>query len=541
MVHALAPADKVVETARRWLLNEPWARQPWDDKKFSLPGGARITDPVVAASFMTATARAARTTLHNLPARQAILSSVYEGSQVPLDAALKIEGRYFAQLMTNGVASNLIRTSFVNKGRADKLAQRPAGIPKSSVVVLGVLGAGMMGAGIAHVSARAGIRCVLLDSTLERAQKGKAHAAALLEKDVARGKLPQAQAQAILARIRPTEDFGDLADCDFIVEAVFEDRAVKADVTQKTEKVIAADAVIGTNTSTLPIASLASASQRPDSFIGIHFFSPVERMSLVEIIVGKQTSQNTLARALDYVAQLRKTPIVVGDSRGFYTSRVFATYWLEGQAMVGEGISPALIENAARFAGLPVGPLAVSDEVSLELQHRVLRQARDDLGDAYQYPVGWEVLRHFVEDLRRLGRKAGGGFYEYPTGLPKRLWSGIGREYPLAGQQPTVAEVQQRLLYVQAVETVRCLEEGVLTSPIDADVGSTLAWGFPAHTGGTLSLIDTVGAAQFVADCDRLADRYGARFEPPTGLRERALTGERFHPHVNQPAASVAT
>jgi 3-hydroxyacyl-CoA dehydrogenase/enoyl-CoA hydratase/3-hydroxybutyryl-CoA epimerase len=532
VVHELAPAKEVLNVARRWLLANPTSSQPWDVKGFTVPGGARVSDPVLAATYMTHIARAARVTLHNLPAQQAILSAVFEGAQLPFEKGLKIEGQYFARLASDGVAANLIRTSFVNKGRADKLVRRPKAIEKTAVRSVGVLGAGMMGAGIAAVSARAGIQCVLLDRSLDLAQQGKANTAAALEKEIARGKRTQSQATQILSRIKPTADYGDLAACDLIVEAVFEDRAVKACVTQETERVVSADIVFATNTSTLPISGLATASQRPGSFIGMHFFSPVERMPLVEIIVGKQTSQRTLARALDYVAQLRKTPIVVGDSRGFFTSRVFATYWLEGQAMVGEGIAPALIENAARFAGLPVGPLAVSDEVSLELQYRVLRQAGDDLGTAYEYPVGWEVLRHFVEDLKRIGRKSGGGFYDYPPGAPKKLWQGIAKEYPRALHQPTVAEVQQRLLYVQALESARCLEEGVLTTAMDADVGSTLAWGFPAHTGGTLSLIDSLGAAHFVSECHRLAERHGPRFQPPPGLLARAASGERYHPHV---------
>ncbi len=532
VVHELASADELLSTARRWLLRDPSPTQPWDVKGFTVPGGSRVSDPVLAATYMTNISRAARATLHNLPAQQAILSAVFEGAQLPFERGLKIEGQYFARLVSDGVAANLIRTSFVNKGRADKLARRPEGIEKTSVKSVGVLGAGMMGAGIAHVSARAGIQCVLLDRSLDLAQKGKAHTAAALDKEIARGKQSQSRATEILSRIKPTSDYRDLADCDLIVEAVFEDRSVKAQVTQETERVVCADTVFATNTSTLPISGLATASHRPEAFIGMHFFSPVERMPLVEIIVGKQTSQRTLARALDYVAQLRKTPIVVGDSRGFFTSRVFATYWLEGQAMVGEGIAPALIENAARFAGLPVGPLAVSDEVSLELQYRVLRQAREDLGTDYCYPTGWEVLRHFVEDLGRLGRKSGGGFYEYPAGESKKLWQGIGKEYPRALHQPTVAEVQQRLLYVQALESAKCLEEGVLTSPMDADVGSTLAWGFPAHTGGTLSFIDSIGAAHFVAECRQLAKRHGPRFQPPPGLLARAASGELYHPRV---------
>jgi len=336
----------------------------------------------------------------------------------------------------------------------------------------------------------------------------------------------------ILARINPTADYGGLRDCELVVEAVFENRAVKADVTRKAEAAIAQAALFASNTSTLPITGLAEASVRPEQFIGLHFFSPVERMPLVEVIVGKRTGAATLARALDYIGQLGKTPIVVNDSRGFYTSRVFGTFCYEGQRMLEEGISPALIENSARAAGMPVGPLAVSDEVSLELQYKAIVQTRDDLGERFAEPISWKVLRHFVEDLKRLGRKSGGGFYDYPEGGRKRLWPGLRAEYAPAAEQPPVGEIKTRLLDIQALETARCLEEDVVTSAAEADLGSVLGWGFPSYTGGTLSFIDTVGAGAFVAECDRLASHYGARFKPTRGLLERARTGARFHAAV---------
>ncbi|MDH4312943.1 MAG: 3-hydroxyacyl-CoA dehydrogenase NAD-binding domain-containing protein, partial [Gammaproteobacteria bacterium] len=427
------------------------------------------------------------------------------------------------------VARNLIRTMFVNKGNADKLSVRPAGVPKSKVTKLGVLGAGMMGAGVACVSALQGIEVILIDSTSGQAEKGKAYSAKLLAKDVEKGRRTQAEAEAVLARIKPTVDYAQLEGADLVIEAVFEHRGIKADVTAKAEAVIPKTAVFASNTSTLPITGLAKASKRPKNFIGIHFFSPVEKMPLVEIIVGKQTGIDAIARALDYVGQLRKTPIVANDSRGFYTSRCFGTYTAEGARMLAEGIDPQLIESAGKLAGMPVGPLAVSDEVSLELAYKVMQQSREDLGARYKEPVSWPVVKHFVEDLQRLGRKSGAGFYDYPEGGKKVLWPGLAKEYPRLAQQPDVAELKTRLLYIQALETARCFEEGVLRSVHEADLGSILGWGFPAYTGGTLSYIDTIGPAKFVAECKRLARLYGERFKPTRGLLARAQSGETYY------------
>jgi 3-hydroxyacyl-CoA dehydrogenase / enoyl-CoA hydratase / 3-hydroxybutyryl-CoA epimerase len=529
LVHEVVPPGEVVAAARRWLLGSPVATQPWDQKGFQVPGGANIAMPAIGTTLLVATARVARATLHNYPAPIAILSAVFEGTQVPLATGLRIETKYFAKLVTGAVARNLIRTTFVNKGLADKLNRRPEGVPKSKVAKLGVLGAGMMGAGIAYVAALAGIECVLIDSTDENAARGKAYAANQLRKDVEKGRATAAHADAVLGRILPTTDYAQLAGCDLVVEAVFENRDIKAEVTRRAEAVIPPTAVLASNTSTLPITGLAAASQRPKQFIGIHFFSPVDRMPLVEIIVGKRTSSETLARALDFVGQLRKTPIVVNDSRNFYTSRVFGSFSYEGQRMLEEGIDPALIENAARAAGMPVGPLAVTDEVSLELQWKVLQQTEADLGEKFVAPVAYEVLRRFVVDLKRPGRKGGAGFYEYPAGGRKHLWSGLAAQYPRAATQPSLEEVRTRLMYIQALETARCFEEGVVTSAAEADLGSVLGWGFPAYTGGPLSYIDTIGLATFVKESRRLARLYGARFRPPRGLVARAELGEAFH------------
>jgi 3-hydroxyacyl-CoA dehydrogenase/enoyl-CoA hydratase/3-hydroxybutyryl-CoA epimerase len=540
LVHEVVPAAELLTAAKRWLLGTPVAVQPWDQKGYRVPGGVGFQSVGATQTLMGATALVAKKTLHNYPAPAAILSCVFEGTLLPLDKGLEVESKYFAQLVTGPVARNLIRTMFVNKGNADKLSVRPADVPKSKVTRLGVLGAGMMGAGVAYVSAMAGMEVVLIDSTQELADRGKAYSAKLLAKDVERGKRTQEQAAAILARITPTTDYAQLAGAQLVIEAVFEKREIKADVTAKTEAVIAKDAIFASNTSTLPITGLAKASKRPKNFIGIHFFSPVEKMPLVEIIVGKQTSIDAIARALDYVGQLRKTPIVVNDSRGFYTSRCFGTYTNEGAAMVAEGIDPQLIESAGKLAGMPVGPLAVSDEVSLELAYKVMSQSREDLGAKYREPASWPVVKHFVEDLKRLGRKSGAGYYEYPEGGRKTLWAGLAQEYPRLPQQPGVEELKTRLLYIQALETARCYEEGVLKSVHEADLGSILGWGFPAWTGGTLSFIDTVGPARFVAECKLLARLYGERFKPTRGLLALAQSGGTYYGGAGAGAAQAS-
>jgi len=530
LVHEVAPASEIVERARQWILKGGEGVQPWDKKGFRIPGGAGQTSPAAAQAFMVGTSLTARTTMRNYPAPAAILSCVYEGTQVPMEQGLRIESKYFGKLLAGPVARNLMRTMFVNKGLADKLMRRPAGPPKSQVRRLGILGAGMMGAGVAYVSARAGMDVVLLDSTFELAQKGKDYSRQLLAKDVSRGKRSQADADAILARIKPTVSYDELAGADLVIEAVFENRDIKADVTRRSEAVIPKNAVFASNTSTLPISGLAQASKRPAQFIGIHFFSPVDKMPLVEIILGRKTSEDTLARALDYVGQLRKTPIVVNDSRGFYTSRCFGTFVYEGMAMLQEGVSPALIENAAKMAGMPVGPLAVADEVTIDLQWKVIKQTEADLGRKFVKPVAYDVVQKFVEDLKRPGRRFGGGFYDYPQDAKKHLWAGLADVYPRAAQQPSADEVMKRMMYIQALETARCMEEGVVTTAAEADLGSILGWGFPAWTGGTLSYVDTVGIRHFVAECDRLAKRYGKRFKPSKWLRERAERNEPFHP-----------
>ncbi len=530
LVNELAPRDQVVARARQWLAGKPEGIQPWDRKGFKVPGGTGMQNPAVAQTFMAGNALVARTTMRNYPAPVAILSCVYEGTQLPMDAGLAIEAKYFATLLAGPVARNLMRTMFVNKGKADGLARRPQGIETRRVQKLGILGAGMMGAGIAYVSARAGMDIVLIDSSSAQAEKGKDYSRKLLTKDVERGKLDGGAAEAILARITTATDYAQLAGCQMVIEAVFENREIKADVTAKAEAVLGKDAIFASNTSTLPITGLAKASKRPASFIGVHFFSPVDKMPLVEIIVGKKTGDAAIAQAMDYIGQLRKTPILVNDSRGFFTSRVFSTFVNEGQAMLAEGVAPALIENAAKMAGMPVGPLAVSDEVTLELQWKIAQQTEQDLGLRYKRPVSHDVGRKMVIDLQRLGRRQGAGFYDYPADGPKRLWPGLAQHWPVAEKQPSLEEVQERLLTIQALETARCFEEGVLTDAAEGDLGSILGIGFPPWTGGALSFIDTMGTAEFVASCTRLAKRHGARFKPSRWLKKRADAGTLFHP-----------
>jgi 3-hydroxyacyl-CoA dehydrogenase / enoyl-CoA hydratase / 3-hydroxybutyryl-CoA epimerase len=532
LVDEVVPAERLLDAARAWLLGDGVKNptQPWDRKGYQIPDG-----PVLGRkgneTFVVGNAMLHARTYGNYPAARNIASCVYEGLIVDIDNGLKIESRYFVNCALSSEARNMIRSLFFSIGEASKLASRPKSVPTQVWRKIGVLGAGMMGAGIAHVSALAGIEVVLLDVTPAAAEKGKAHSRGLLEKRVQQQRMSEAQRDEVLARITPTTDFAALAGCEMVVEAVFEDRKIKADVTKRAEAVLDKDAIFASNTSTLPITGLAEASTRPENFIGLHFFSPVDRMALVEIIRGRRTSDACLARSMDYIKQIRKTPITVNDSRGFYTSRVFGTYVSEGLTLLAEGVSPALIDNAGRIAGMPVGPLALADEVSLDLMAKVRRQTKADLGAAYEGNAKSEALIDLmVEKLGRLGKKVGKGFYDYPTdGGKKRLWPGLATHFPPAAEQPDLDEVKRRLLYVQSIETARCLEENVVIDPRDADVGAILGWGFPPFLGGTVSQIQTVGAARFVAECDRLAQRHGKRFAPPKLLRDMAASGRDFY------------
>ncbi len=528
-VDKLVAAGTEIDEARAWVLSGPEATQPWDRKGFKVPGGTGLMHPSSVQTFMFGTSLLQKMTNHNYPAPIAILSSVYEGTVLPIDKALEVETKYFVSLLMDPVSRNMSRTLFVSKGAADKLVRRPKGPKKRPVTKLGVLGAGMMGAGVAFVSARAGMQVVLLDTSEEKAEHGKDYSRDLLQKRVDKGRMNADAARDVLERIHTTTDFADLAGCELIIEAVFEDRSIKADVTGKAEAVLADNAIYASNTSTLPITGLAEASKRPEQFVGIHFFSPVDKMPLVEVIVGEKTDDTAVAQALDYIQQIRKTPIVVNDSRGFYTSRVFSTFSREGIALLAEGVNPALIENVAKQAGMPVGPLAVTDEVSLELSYHVMRQTRADLGEAYVPTSTDDVIETFVETLDRKGKRFGKGFYDYPEGAKKRLWPGLQEHYPQAEQQPDAEEVRLRLLYVQAIETVRCMDEGVVTHPADADIGSVFGWGFPPYTGGTISFIETIGLEDFVREADRLTEAYGPRFSVPASLRAMAESDETFY------------
>ncbi|OIN57912.1 3-hydroxyacyl-CoA dehydrogenase NAD-binding domain-containing protein [Arsenicibacter rosenii] len=523
--------DELLRKAKAWIYANPTPVKPWDtlDRKtgkiigkdnFTVPGG-NVQSPAGVQVFSAGTAMIMEKTKGNYPAPLAILSCVYEGLQVNIDRALLIEGRYFVQVATSAVAKNLIQTMFLGMNEANKGAGRPKDIPKTDVKKLGILGAGLMGAGIAYVSAQAGIEVVLKDVSVEQAEKGKTYSRTLVQKSIERGKLSPAKAEEMLRLITPTSQATDLQGCDLIIEAVFENRDLKARVTAEAEPMLAPDGlrVFGSNTSTLPISGLARAVARPENFIGIHFFSPVDKMMLVELIVGQQTSDYALAVAMDFARKIRKTPVVVNDARGFYTSRCFGTYASEGMELLKDGVSPVLIEHAGTDAGMPVGPLAVTDEVAIDLVYKIAAQGIQD-GALDASDTSYQVGKQFV-DLGRLGKKAKAGFYDYPADAPKTLWPGLSDLFPVAEQQPAVEEVKKRLLYRQAIEAVRCHEEGVIRTRLDADLGSVLGWGFPAYTGGALSFVAFVGLKTFVDECDRLADAYGERFRPTQGLRNQ--------------------
>jgi 3-hydroxyacyl-CoA dehydrogenase / enoyl-CoA hydratase / 3-hydroxybutyryl-CoA epimerase len=540
VVHDLAATpEELMAKAKAWVKANPKAMQPWDVKGFKFPGGAGQFNPMFAQTFMAGSAMVMKETLGNMNAPRAILSCVYEGAQLPMDKAIRIESKYFTKLFMSPQAESMVRSLFVSKQAAERGARRPAGVDKSPAKKVAMLGAGLMGAGIAMVSAKAGIEVVLLDRDQASADKGKQYTADRLAKDVSRGKMKQDKADEILARIHPTADFADIAGADLVIEAVFEDRTIKAETTHKTEAVLGADVIFGSNTSTLPISGLAEAWSKQENFIGIHFFSPVEKMPLVEIITGKNTGPAAIAKAIDYVAQIKKTPIVVNDSRGFYTSRCFGTYVMEGYAMVGEGVTPALIENCGRQIGMPVGPMAVGDEVAIDLSYKVKKQTMTDLGEAYKAGPGDVVVDRMYE-LGRYGRKTSKGFYVYPEdGSKKYIWPELKDMFGRLADdlQPDASEVKARLLYRQVVECARCFEEGVLETPEDGDLGAIFGWGFAPQTGGPFSFMDATGLAKVVTELDRLAQLYGERFAAPRLLRDMAAKGETFYGNAMKKAA----
>ncbi|MDF3242007.1 3-hydroxyacyl-CoA dehydrogenase [Pseudomonas veronii 1YdBTEX2] len=531
LIDALAAdRDELLAKARAWILAHPDAAQPWDNKAYQIPGGTP-SSPKVAQMLAIAPSILRSKTNGCLPAPEKILCAAVEGAQVDFDTAHLIETRYFTELVTGQVAKNMIGTFWFQLNDINAGRSRPEGFAPYLTRKVGVLGAGMMGAGIAYVSACAGVEVVLKDINLAAAEKGKAHSATLLDKKVSRGQLTAEQREATLARIHPTQSDADLAGCDLIIEAVFEDRELKAKVSAAAQNVVGPDAVIASNTSTLPISGLATAVPDQAKFIGLHFFSPVDKMPLVEIIKGTQTSDETLARGFDFVLQIKKTPIVVNDSRGFFTSRVFGTFTNEGIAMLGEGVAAPMIETEARKAGMPVGPLAVSDEVSLSLMSHIRQQTAKDLqaeGKAAPTHPATQVIDLLVNEYQRMGKAAGGGFYEYPAGGQKYLWPELKSRFERPDQRISAQDVRDRLLFIQAIETVRCVEEGVLMSTADANVGSIFGIGFAAWSGGALQFINQYGLNDFIARARYLAEQYGERFSPPALLLQKAAQGEVF-------------
>ena len=532
LVDAVVPAADLIDAAKRWIRETPRKVQPWDEDGFRLPGG-KVYSPAGYNLFPAASALYRRETHDNYPAIRCTLKAFVEGLQVPFDAGLRIEARYFVHIMQTREAAVMTRSLFTSMQELGKLARRPAAVPQAPIRKIAVIGAGFMGAGIAQVAARAGIAVVLLDRDRESAEKGMATVETAYARNVSRGRMKVAEADAALARIRADADFAAMADADLVIEAVFEDRTIKEDVIRRAEAVLPKDAIFGSNTSTLPISSLAAASSRPKNFVGIHFFSPVDRMMLVEVIVGKKTGHAALARALDFVRAIRKTPIVVNDARGFYTSRVVETYIGEGHRMLIEGVPAAMIENAGVMAGMPVGPLSLNDEVALDLSLKIMNATRADLGADAVPDEQYRLIDEMVGKRGRLGRKNGKGFYDYPDNPreKKRLWPGLADLFPPVPDADALdfAELKQRLLVIQALEAARCFAEGVVTDVREADVGSILGFGFAPFSGGTLSYIDGIGLAAFVKICEGLARRHGPRFRPNRLLREMAKKGETFY------------
>ncbi|MEO9864515.1 MAG: 3-hydroxyacyl-CoA dehydrogenase NAD-binding domain-containing protein [Yoonia sp.] len=526
VIDEVVDADEVVAKAKEWVLSEPKIVKPWDEKGYKMPGGA----PYHPAGFMTfvgASAMVNGKTQGVYPAAKALLSAVYEGAMVPFDTAIKIEARWFTSVLLNPSSEAMIRSLFINKEALEKGANRPD-VADQKVSQVGIIGAGMMGAGIALVSALAGIKVVLIDAKQEAADKGKDYTAAYMDKGIARKKATPEKKEAILGLINATTDYDALKDCDLIVEAVFEDVGVKADVTAKVQAVTGPDCIFATNTSTLPITELAKASNDAEKFIGIHFFSPVDKMMLVEIIKGAQTGDVAVAKALDFVRQIRKTPIVVNDERFFYANRCIIPYINEGIRMVKEGVEPALIENAAKLVGMPLGPLQLTDETSIDLGVKIAKATKAAMGDAYDDAQD-EVL-FWMFDEGRLGRKSNSGFYAYDDkGKRQGLWEGLSAKYSAADEQPDLIDVQHRLLFAQTLEAVRALEENVLEDIREGDVGAILGWGFAPWSGGPFSWLDIIGTPYAAERCDQLAETYGERFKTPALLREMADKTQSFY------------
>ncbi|MEM1381767.1 MAG: 3-hydroxyacyl-CoA dehydrogenase NAD-binding domain-containing protein [Pseudomonadota bacterium] len=543
VVHAVAPGPDVVDVAVEAIrAGKVPAKAPWDEKGFEVPGdkpGSRGWQEVFAAGG----AMLRKETKGNYPSPERIMASVYHGLQMPFDKALSFEGRQFTSLFMGTVSRAMIRTLWFGRNAANKLEKRPAGIPDTNFTKVAVIGAGVMGAGIASCTAMAGCDCVLLDISEEAAQRGHQHVKDYMARQVSKRRMTQDEADAVIARVHPTTDYSALKGTQLTIEAVFEDRGIKAKVTTAVEENTDDTHVFGTNTSTLPITGLAEAASRPEEFVGIHFFSPVEKMPLVEIIRGQKTSDHAAAVAMDYVKLIKKTPIVVNDSRGFYTSRVFGTYTREGFMMLTEGVSPALIENAGKATGMPMGPLELIDMVGIDTGHKIIHETikevgRDEMAARGEPFEALAVLDWIVEEVERPGQKAGKGFYEYDSSNNKtHIWPAVYERFPMNSDQPTVEELRRRFLHIQALETMRCMEEGVVTAADDADVGSIFGWGFAPWTGGVISYANDIGLATFLAECEELEKAHGLRFKPPQILRDMVAKGEAFY---GAPAASMA-
>jgi 3-hydroxyacyl-CoA dehydrogenase/enoyl-CoA hydratase/3-hydroxybutyryl-CoA epimerase len=530
LVHRVAPLDEILDLAKQWIKDGGKPTQPWDEKGFKVPGGVPYS-PQGMQMWAAANALYRKETYDNYDAQRAIMACVYEGLTVKtIDAGLLIERDYFAKLLFGRQSKVMIRSLFHSMQELNKGARRPKAEPPSKVSTLGIVGAGFMGSGIAYVSASAGMNVILLDRDLHSAEKGKAHKAQLFDRDIARGRATESQKAAVLARMQAADDYAALAACDLVIEAVFENRALKDEMWRKIDAAMAPHALRASNTSTLPITGLAEYVKDQTNFIGIHFFSPVDKMQLVEIIVGKKTSSAALAKALDYVKQIKKTPIVVNDARGFFTSRVVTTHIAEGHYMLDEGVPPVLIENAGKMAGMPVGPLSLADEIALDLLLKIRQATKADLGKDYKEGPTDRILVEMVVKRERFGRKNGKGYYDYPEGQKKRLWPGIGDIVKLKpADKFSVMEIKERLLLIQALETARCFEEQVLTDVREADVGAILGFGFAPFTGGPLSYIDTMGAKTFVTKCRAYAKSHGPRYAPPQLLIDMAKSQESFY------------
>jgi 3-hydroxyacyl-CoA dehydrogenase/enoyl-CoA hydratase/3-hydroxybutyryl-CoA epimerase len=540
LIHEIAEPAKLIDTAKAMIKNGLKPVQPWDEKGFKIPGG-----PVYSAAganlWPPAIAILRRETYGNYPAAIAIVKCVYEGLLVPFETGLRIEQRYFTEIMQTTEAAMMIRSLFVSLQELNKGARRPQGVPPTKFKKIGVIGAGFMGAGIAYVTAKAGIPVVLIDRDMPSAEKGKAHSDTLISEAVSKGRARPEGKEKLLSLITPTDDYAALDGSDLVIEAVFEDSEVKKTATEKAEAVLKPPAIFASNTSTIPITSLAKNSARPKNFVGIHFFSPVDRMMLVEIILGKKTGNAALAVAMDYVRAIGKTPIVVNDTRGFYVNRCVLRYMSESYRMLIEGVPAPMIENAARMAGMPVGPLALTDETAVDLAQKIMRQTIRDLGDKAVDPEQMKLIDTLVDKHDRRGRKNGKGFYDYPAKpAKKKLWPGLKELYPQkAPEDVDIEDLKQRFLVTISLEAARIMEKGIVTDPREADVGSILAFGFAPFTGGALSYMDGMGAAKFVSLAKRLRKKFGDQFKAPKLLLDMADKGETFYQRFD-PYAKVA-